>query len=121
MLRAAKKTLSPDRTRLLNDLGQFERIQYASTGAEMDVILDQALERPTELFEKPFVVEVVGGGFEKPANVTYHSLRFPRVTKLHEDRSWADIMSFDELRDLAENTREMAANEDSQEDRGLIE
>ncbi|ERF70354.1 hypothetical protein EPUS_07619 [Endocarpon pusillum Z07020] len=113
---AAKKTLSPDRTRLFNRLGQFERIPYASVRVEMEVIMDQKLDPPTELFKNPFVVEVVGGGFEKPANVSFHSLRFPRVTKVHEDRSCHDVMSFDELQELAEKAQAMATNEDSQED-----
>lgn len=118
---AAKKTLSPDRTRLFNELGQFERIPYASVRAEMEVVMDQQFDPPTELFKNPFVVEVVGGGFEKPANVTYHSLRFPRVTKIHEDRPWHDIMTFDELQELADKAQAMAADEDSQEDRDWIE
>jgi DNA ligase 4 len=117
----AKKTLSRDRTRLLNDLGEFERLPYASCRAEMEVMSDQKIDPPTELFKNPFVVEVVGGGFEKPANVTYHCLRFPRITKIHEDRSWSDIMSFDQLQELANNALTMAANEDSQTDREWIE
>jgi DNA ligase 4 len=117
----ANKTLSPDRTRLLNDLGEFERLPYASCRAEMEVISDQNIDPPTELFKNPFVVEVVGGGFERPANVTYHCLRFPRITKIHEDRSWSDIMSFDQLQELANNELTMAANEDSQADREWIE
>ena len=118
---AAKKTLSPDRTRLFNELGQFERIPYASIRAEMEVVSDLNHDPPTELFKNPFVVEVVGGGFEKPANVSYHSLRFPRVTKIHEDRSLHDVMSFDELQELADKARAMATNEDSQEDREWID
>ncbi len=113
---AAKTTISPDRTRLFNQLGQFERTPYASNRAEMEVIMDQRLDTPTELFKNPFVVEVVGGGFEKPANVAYHSLRFPRITRIHEDRSWHDVMSFDELQGLADKAQAIAANEDSQED-----
>jgi DNA ligase 4 len=118
---AAKKTLSPDRTRLFNELGKFESLPYASIREEMDVIMDQRLDPPTELFKNPFVVEVVGGGFEKPANVTYHCLRFPRVSKFHEDRSCHEIMSFDELQELAAKANAIAANEDSQEDREWIE
>lgn len=118
---AAKQTLSADRTHMLNERGQFERIPYASFRAEMEVIMDQSFDPPTELFKNPFVVEVVGGGFDKPANVTYRCLRFPRVTKIHEDRLWHDIMDFAELQKLADEAQSMAENEDSQEDREWIE
>lgn len=117
----AKKTLSPEGTRLLNELGKFERMLYASTRTEMEVVIEQILHPPTELFKNPFVVEVVGGGFEKPPSVKYYSLRFPRITKIHEDRSWHDIMSFVGLQKLANEAQSMAENEDSQEDRKWIE
>jgi DNA ligase 4 len=117
----AKKTLSPEGTRLLNERGKFERMPYASTRTEMEVVIEQILHPPTELFKNPFVVEVVGGGFEKPPSVKYYSLRFPRITKIHEDRSWHDIMSLVGLQKLANEAQSMAENEDSQEDRKWIE
>jgi DNA ligase 4 len=118
---AAKQTISPERTCFLNDRGQFESIPYAPLGTEMEVIMDQCLDPPTELFKNPFIVEVVGGGFDKPANVRYHTLRFPRIVKIHEDRSYSDIMSFDGLQTLAEKVQSIAENEDSQGDREWIE
>ena len=113
-------TISRDRIRFLNERGQFERIPYISNGEEMEVIMDQELEPPTDLFKNPFVVEVVGGGFVKPAKITYHTLRFPRITKIHEDRSCSDIVSFDGLQRLSQEDQSMGEDADSQGDRGWI-
>jgi hypothetical protein len=86
----------------LNQLGQFRQVPFARCRAEMDVELDQPhLRPPTALFRKPMVVEVVGAGFDKPADVRYFTLRFPRIKKVHEDRTSRDIVSFDELQELA--------------------
>lgn len=53
--------------------------------------------QPTELFKHPFTVEVVGTGFDKPTNAEYFTLRFPRVLKVHNDRSFRDAIGFEEL------------------------
>lgn len=57
--------------------------------------------QPTTLFRIPFIVEVVGAGFDKPANARYYTLRFPRVLKIHADRSLRDTISFVELQEMA--------------------
>jgi DNA ligase 4 len=121
LVSATKGTIAPDRTRLINERGQFERIPYTSIRAEMEVINDQMIDPPTDLFKNPFVVEAIGGGFVKPPNETYYTLRFPRITKIHEDRSWHNTMSFEGLQQLAQESLTMAQNEDSQEDREWIE
>jgi DNA ligase-4 len=43
--------------------------------------------RMTMAFKKPFVAEILGGGFEKLQNETFEMLRHPRVKKLHNDRT----------------------------------
>jgi len=78
----------------------------------MEVRIDQAqLRQPTELFKKPLVVEVVGAGFDKPADVRYFTLRFPRIQKVHEDRSYRDVVSFDELQESADRSKPMRGDE----------
>ena len=56
---------------------------------------------PTELFWLPMVVEVIGAGFDRPSNWDFFSLRFPRIIKVHEDRSTQDALDFDEYQRLA--------------------
>jgi DNA ligase 4 len=48
------------------------------------------------------VAEVMGAGFDKPANVSYFTLRFPRVQNVHLDRTIEDTVSFGELQDMAQ-------------------
>ncbi|KAJ4337436.1 hypothetical protein N0V95_008348 [Ascochyta clinopodiicola] len=58
--------------------------------------------RMTVAFKVPFVAEVLGGGFEKPQNETFEMLRHPRVKKLHNDRTWQDCVTLQELENMAE-------------------
>jgi len=53
------------------------------------------------VFQKPFVVEVLGSGFDKPLHQSFYMLRHARVIKIHQDRMHADIISFNELQELA--------------------
>lgn len=53
------------------------------------------------IFTKPFVFEIVGGGFEKPTNCSFYIPRHPRVCKIHWDRSYLEAMSFSELQEAA--------------------
>jgi len=98
--------------RHLNKHGYFHRVPFARSREEMEVRIDQAqLRQPTELFKKPLVVEVVGAGFDKPADVRYFTLRFPRIQKVHEDRSYRDVVSFDELQESADRSKPMRGDE----------
>ncbi|KAJ6110797.1 hypothetical protein N7486_003032 [Penicillium sp. IBT 16267x] len=76
------------------DFHEFE-IEYGHDG----------LLKATKIFKKPFVVELMGSGFEKPSGARYYTLRFPRILKIHTDRSFEDAASFRELQILAEETR----------------
>ncbi|KAJ5621035.1 hypothetical protein N7510_005019 [Penicillium lagena] len=67
------------------------------------------------LFKKPFVVEMMGSGFEKPSGARYFTLRFPRVLKVHMDRPFEDAASFRELQLAAEKSRAVPAEDLSQE------
>ena len=48
---------------------------------------------PTELFKNIFIIKAKGAGFGKPADVRYSTLRFPRLQKIHEDRTFAETGS----------------------------
>jgi DNA ligase-4 len=98
-----------------NQIGEF----YASDpeGFEgFDVEYGHAnLRRATSLFMKPFVVEMMGSGFEKPSNARYFTLRFPRILKIHNDRTFREAASYRELQLLAEDARSIPDDDLSQE------
>lgn len=50
--------------------------------------------RMIAVFNKPFVAEVLGGGFERLQNEDFEMLRHPRITKVHHDRTWEDTVTF---------------------------
>ena len=72
--------------------------------------------RPTELFSNPFVVEVMGAEFDKPADVQYFTLRFPRLQKIHKDRTFKKTVRFDELQMLARKSKEACEENRSREE-----
>ncbi|RMY92241.1 hypothetical protein D0864_00355 [Hortaea werneckii] len=97
----------------LNTLGAYSATPYR-TFAGFDV----QLTRPVDIgvaFSQPLVVEVLGSGFGKPANCSFHMLRHARVKKLHQDRSWKDCISFEELQEKAINARNRPSESESQE------
>jgi DNA ligase 4 len=47
----------------------------------------------------------MGTGFDKPANARYFTLRFPRVLKIHNDRSFKETVSFEKLQEMASRYR----------------
>ena len=64
---------------------------FARSRLEMDVHNDLAVGKlPTSLFTRPAVVEVVGAGFDRPPSSHRYTLRFPRVLKIHYDRTIVD-------------------------------
>lgn len=101
---------------LLNQVGEFHstspegfqgfEVEYGRTG----------LPTATVIFKKPFVVEMMGSGFEKPSGARYYTLRFPRILKIHTERSPEDAASFRELQLLAEEARSVPLDELSQEE-----
>ncbi|KAF7715723.1 Uncharacterized protein PECH_006125 [Penicillium ucsense] len=100
---------------LLNQLGQFHSRDPDSFNEVTIEMGRVSLPKVSVVFKKPFVVEVMGGGFEKPSGARYFSLRFPRILKIHDDRSLEDAASFQELQLLAENARAVPVDELSQE------
>ena len=86
---------------------------FANSIPEFDVGFDHRRQlQPAELFKRPFSVELMGAGFDKPSNTRYFALRFPRMLKIHEDRSFKDTIGFEELQEMAKRCCE--APEDSE-------
>lgn len=63
--------------------------------------------RMTVAFKTPFVVEILGSGYEKLQDETFEMLRHPRVRKIHQDRTWEDTVTMDDLKRMAEEQWEM--------------
>lgn len=77
----------------LRDADGFDLLLDSSPDSSMDVVLT-----------KPAVVEVLGSGFDKPANKDFFMLRHPRILKIHLDRDWNDAVSVDQLAKQAKDS-----------------
>lgn len=99
----------------LNQFGEF----YACSPGDFEGFeLEYAhgsLRRASTLFKKPFVAEMMGSGFEKPSGARDFALRFPRVVKIHTDRTFEDAASHRELQLLAEEARSVPTEDLLQE------
>ncbi|KAL2863244.1 ATP dependent DNA ligase domain protein [Aspergillus lucknowensis] len=86
----------------LNNLGKY-RARSRDSNHKMDIEYGRpGIPEMDVIFKTPFVVEMLGSGFEKPSGTRYYTLRFPRILKIHTDRSLEDVVSFQELQLLAE-------------------
>lgn len=107
----------------LNQLGQFRAKPYdpkASYDA-LEVRCPPSLGQRMEfVFDQPFVFEVMGSGFDKLPNTNYFTLRFPRVLKIHWDRTFKDTVSLAEYEDMADQARQIPDDATSQEDAAWI-
>jgi DNA ligase 4 len=82
----------------LNCYSYFEQVLFASSIPKFDVGLDHKQQlHLAELFKHPFLVELMGAGFNKPADTSYFALRFPQLLKIYRDCLLNDTVSFDEL------------------------
>jgi DNA ligase-4 len=61
--------------------------------------------KPSWFFPTMPVVELHCFDFEKKGRTRFWSPRFPSVSKIHDDRSYNDTVSFSELQDMAEAAR----------------
>ncbi|KAI9807105.1 MAG: hypothetical protein M1825_005822 [Sarcosagium campestre] len=85
---------------------------------EFDLKFESGLECKMDVvFQTPYVFEVMGGGFDKPADKPFYWLRWPRVVKVHWDRTFIDTISFRELQNLADEARNVSFDDDSREER----
>ncbi|KAK3117458.1 hypothetical protein LTR53_001145 [Teratosphaeriaceae sp. CCFEE 6253] len=87
----------------LNMLSSHLAIPYGD--AHEHFKLEGATAKIDVLFRMPPVLEILGSGFDKPSNCDFYMLRHARATKLHQDRSWRDCVSFQELQDQARTAR----------------
>ncbi|KAF4179207.1 hypothetical protein CNMCM8694_004718 [Aspergillus lentulus] len=109
-------SMSLESMQILNQFGQFGACGLDS-GHEFRIEFGKdSLSDMNTVFKKPFVVEMLGGGFEKPSGARYFTLRFPRVQKIFLDRSFEEAASYQELQLLAEEARMVPAEDLHQEE-----
>jgi DNA ligase-4 len=114
----ARPNIPEDMLLDLNRRGIGRWVPFTYESERMDIESGQSKLRsnpPTELFREPFIVEAIGAGFDKPGDVSYYTLRFPRIDKMHFDRGVTDTHSFDELQELARKSLEPASAEEQEE------
>ncbi|KAH8742509.1 hypothetical protein F5883DRAFT_442250 [Diaporthe sp. PMI_573] len=58
-------------------------------------------KRPSLIFIDPLVFDIRSFSFDKAASTNFWSPRFAMVSKIHLDRSYTDVLSFEELQDMA--------------------
>jgi DNA ligase 4 len=110
--------ISKENILYLNRHGYFERVPFANSIVEFDMAFDHGRQpKPAELFKRPFSVELMGAGFNKPANTRYFTLRFPRMVKIYGDRSFKDTISFEELQQMAKRCSEVQEDSEREETR----
>ncbi|PGH00774.1 hypothetical protein AJ79_08112 [Helicocarpus griseus UAMH5409] len=100
----------------LNQFGQFSSCDMDSEAAPFRINRDQMqMPQVQVLLQNPFVVEMLGSGFERPSGVNYYTLRFPRILKIHTDRDVEDATTLEDLQKLAEEANSVPTDELSQE------
>lgn len=105
----------------LNARGEILAMPFSPSSDHMDISIDtKQTKAPDVLFKTPFVVEIMGSGYERAPNATYWTLRHPRLHKLHGDRTITDTVSFSELQDMAKTAQTAPDDATSQEDREWI-
>jgi DNA ligase-4 len=100
----------------LNCYGYFEQVLFANFIPEFDIRLDHRQQlQLAKLFKHPFSVELIGAGFDKLANTRYFALRFPRLLKIHRDRLFNDVISFEELQEMAKRCNKVLKDSEREE------
>lgn len=74
----------------------------------------------TVAFTNPPVFDLRCFSFDKAGDTDWWSLRFPSVAKIHFDRDYSDVLSFDELQKIVEAATAAPELEDSQENLAWI-
>jgi DNA ligase-4 len=99
------KCIPKSDVKYLNIQGYVRQADLGKGGVTdtFDIDHSNGLDRcMTAAFKKPFVAEILGGGFEKLQNEIFEMLRHPRVKKLHSDRTWEDCVTLEDLERMAD-------------------
>lgn len=78
------------------------------------VIESDSMLRIGDYFRDPLVFEVLGSSYSKLPE-GFLMLRHPRVRKLHQDRTWRNCITFDELQSTAADALDAPRDSETQE------
>lgn len=100
--------------KVLNEQGYIRALEPDDWEARslFDFEYASGIPKMKTVFKDPFVFDVAGSGFDKSPNREIFTLRFPRVMKIHWDRTWKDAVGLDELQALAHEARTVPIEED---------
>lgn len=106
----SQPAVSADDMRFLNRYGKAHYIGPVDEALSPEIQTELADQpRPAAIFMRPLVVEVVGAGFDRLPNSRFESLRFPRIVKIHQDRSFHDATTTKKYCQMAKKSREYGA------------
>lgn len=89
----------------LNGQGQFYASTFDGTNVSGDFNIEMGcgkLANMQVIFSRLFVVEVLGSSYDKDSGQPFWMLRFPRIRKIHHDRSSEDCITFEKLQEEGE-------------------
>ncbi|KAI9787327.1 MAG: hypothetical protein M1816_007675 [Peltula sp. TS41687] len=125
VIQSVNECINKEDLKTLNHVGQFHSEIFGGQTMcqEFDLIMDLSQEdcKMDVVFRQPFVFDIMGGGFVKPPGKRFYTLRWPRVEKIHWDRTWTDTISFEELQKMATEAVTAPESGASQEELAWIE
>jgi DNA ligase 4 len=90
----------------LNRHNYFEKMSFIKSISKFDIGFEHGRQfQSAELFKRLFLIELMGADFDKPANIKYFTLRFPRVLKIYNNRSFKNTISFEKLQKIIRRCR----------------
>ncbi|KAK5069354.1 hypothetical protein LTR51_008604 [Lithohypha guttulata] len=99
--------------RCLNAYGRLSQMPFSAQSGSVHILTElRGAALPTHLFSQPAVAEVIGAGFDRPANARYNTLRFPRILKIHHDRNINDVVELAAYQRMARVSDEMLDDND---------
>ena len=101
----SQPAVSTDDIRFLNRYGKAHYIGPVDEAVSSEIeteLTDQP--RPAAVFMRPLVVEVAGAGFNRLLNSRFKSLQFPRIVKIHQDRSFHDATTTEQYCQMAKKS-----------------
>lgn len=99
-----EKQISKSDLKYLNQHGRLQEVLLKNTWSIPAFNIERNkmfIPRMSSAFKVPFVVELLGSGYTKQVNDTIDVPRHPRITKIHQDRTWEDAITIPDLACMA--------------------
>lgn len=98
------KCISKKDIKWLNIQGYVRQVILTKDGKNQYFDIERSFgygQKMSVAFKDPFIVEVLGGGYDKVQNEAFEMLRHPRIKKIHQDRTWEDATTMEDLERMA--------------------